>query len=270
MEAKDEALYALVRAELEAALDPAELRRRGADALHELAIDAAAFAALRLPGEIRVRVSNPGGHRAGRTSVEVLIADQPFIVDSVRLTLRRLNRRELLLLHPLLALEREADGTISRFGRESVGRTRESYVYAELRQLAHESERVALEQELESALADTRCVVADHAAMLAQLHEHVANLEQCAAALPGGPERARDLAAVLRWLEAKNFLFMGYRRYDARRGRRGWQVELERAGPAARRGRLALLRGRRERAAAAARRHAPRRRARDLLRQDAQ
>ncbi len=237
MEAKDEALYALVRAELEAALDPAELRRRGSDALHELAIDAAAFAALRLPGEIRVHVGNPGGHRAGRTSVEVLIADQPFIVDSVRLTLRRLGRRELLLLHPLLAVEREADGTISRFGRETVGRTRESYVYAELRQLAHEAERVALERELERALADTRCVVADHAAMLAQLHEHAANLETCAAALPGGPERARDLAAVLRWLEAKNFLFMGYRRYEARRGRRGWQVELEPASG------LGLLRG---------------------------
>ena len=237
MEAKDDALYALVRAELEAALDPAELRRRGSDALHELAIDAAAFAALRLPGEIRVRVGNPGGHRAGRTSVEVLIADQPFIVDSVRLTLRRLDRRELLLLHPLLALEREADGTISRLGRDTVGRTRESYVYAELRQLAHEAERVELEHELERALADARCVVADHAAMLAQLHEHVANIEGCAAALPGGPERARDLAAVLRWLEAKNFLFMGYRRYEAERGRRGWQVELEPASG------LGLLRG---------------------------
>src|SRR5215813_7665328 len=179
MEAKDEALYALVRAELEAALDPAELRRRGSDALHELAIDAAAFAATRLPGEIRVRVGSPGGHRAGRTTVEVLLADQPFIVDSVRLTLRRLARRELLLLHPLLAIERDADGTIARLGRDAVGRTRESYVYAELRQLAHEAERADLEQELERALADARCVVADHAPMLAQLNEHVANLEAC-------------------------------------------------------------------------------------------
>ena len=237
MEAKEDALYALVRAELEAALDPAELRRRGSDALHEVAIDAAAFAAQRLPGEIRVRVGNPGGHRAGRTCVEVLLADQPFIVDSVRLTLRRMHRRELLLLHPLLALERDADGTIARLGRESVGRTRESYVYAELRQLPHESERLELELELERALADARCVVADHAPMLAERHEHVANLEACASVLPGGPERARDLAAVLRWLEAKNFLFMGYRRYEARRGRRGWEVDLAPASG------LGLLRG---------------------------
>jgi glutamate dehydrogenase len=237
MEAKDDALYALVRGELEAALDPAELRRRGTDALHELAIDAAAFAAQRMPGEIRVRVGNPGGHRAGRTTVEVLIADQPFIVDSVRLTLRRLERRELLVLHPLLALEREADGTIARLGRDAVGATRESYIYAELRQLVHDEERSALEHELERALADARCVVGDHTPMLAQLREHAANLEACATALPGGPERVRDLVAIYKWLEAKNFLFMGYRRYEAKRGRRGWEVDLEPASG------LGLLRG---------------------------
>jgi len=226
MEAKEDALYALVRAELEGALDPAERARRGADALHEIALDGAAFAAQRLPEEIRVRVENPGGHRAGRTTVEIALADQPFIVDSVRLGLRRLGHRELLLVHPLLALEREADGSVARLGRDAV-RTRESFVYAELRQLASEEERRKLQLELERALADARCIVADHAVMLARLHEHVANLEGCAAALPGGPERARELAAMLRWLEAKNFLFMGYRRYQARRGRRGWEVELE-------------------------------------------
>src|SRR5262249_31448010 len=50
-------------------------------------------------------------------------------------------------------------------------------------------------------------------------------------------DRARDLADVLRWLEAKNFLFMGYRRYAARRGRKGWEVELESGSG------LGLLRG---------------------------
>src|SRR5262249_41974918 len=78
---------------------------------------------------------------------------------------------------------------------------------------------------------------ADHSPMLAQLNEHVANLEACSAVLPGGPDRARDLADVLRWLEAKNFLFMGYRRYAARRGRKGWEVELESGSG------LGLLRG---------------------------
>jgi NAD-specific glutamate dehydrogenase len=77
---KDE-LHALVLAGLESALDPRELRRRGRDALLELAQEAAGFAARRLPEEVRVRVSRPSGHRARRTAVEILAADQPFIVD---------------------------------------------------------------------------------------------------------------------------------------------------------------------------------------------
>ena len=122
MEAKDDALYALVRGELEAALDPAELRRRGTDALHELAIDAAAFAAQRMPGEIRVRVGNPGGHRAGRTTVEVLIADQPFIVDRCG-SPAAARAPGALVLH-LASARAEADGTIARLGRDAVGATR--------------------------------------------------------------------------------------------------------------------------------------------------
>ena len=220
-------LYALVLGELESALDPRELRRRGRDALFELAQDATSFATQRSPGSARVRVARPGGHRAGRTTVEILAADQPFIVDTVRLVLRRGGQRELMLAHPLLALERDADGSIARLGRESVGRTRESYVYAETHLPDEPGACERLAGELEAALDDARHVVADHAPMLAQLREHVARIESCAAVLPGGAERVRGLAEILRWLESEGFLFMGHRRYATRRETDGWRVALE-------------------------------------------
>ncbi|MEX2205675.1 MAG: NAD-glutamate dehydrogenase domain-containing protein [Myxococcota bacterium] len=227
MSAAKDALYALVRAELESALDPREQRRRGRDGLSELAQDATDFAALRLPEQARVRVARPLGQRAGRTTVEILAADQPFIVDTVRLTLRRLGLRELVLLHPLLALERESDGSVAAFGRDAVGRTRESYVYAELTALDDPSLCEQLTRELERALADARHVVADHAPMLERLREHVGRIETCAPNLPGGFERARGLAEMLRWLGSEGFLFMGYRRYTVRREADAWRVSLE-------------------------------------------
>ena len=228
MEAKDDALYALVRGELEAALDPRELRRRGTDGLHELAIDAAAFAAQRLPGEIRVRVGNPGGHRAGRTTVEVLVADQPFIVDTVRLTLRRLERRELLLLHPLLALEREVDGTIAET-RPRRGRRHPRVV--RLRRAASARPRRgarALEHELERALGDARCVVADHAPMLGALREHAGRTSR-----PAPPRCPAAPSACATW--SRSTLARGRRTSCSwataattrGAGRRGWAVELE-------------------------------------------
>jgi len=223
---KDE-LHALVLAELESALDPRELRRRGRGALFELAQDAASFAARRLPEEVRVRVSRPSGHRAGRTAVEILAADQPFIVDTVRLTLRRHGERELLLLHPLLALERESDGSVLGLGRDAVGRMRESYVYAELHGQDDTRACERLARELEAALGDARRVVGDHGRMLERLREHVARIEACAGSLPGGAERARSLAEVLRWLEREGFLFMGHRRYTAERSSGAWRVALD-------------------------------------------
>ncbi len=222
-----DALYALVLTELESALDPRELRRRGRDGLSELAQDAADFAARRQPGETRVRIARPGGQRTGRTTLEILAADQPFIVDTVRLTLRRLGLRELVLLHPLLALERESDGSVASLGREAVGRTRESYVYAELHALEDAALCGRIERELEHALGDARRVVADHVPMLERLREHAARIEACAPVLSGGFERARGLAEMLRWLDSEGFLFMGYRRYAVCREVDGWRVSLE-------------------------------------------
>ena len=227
MAASKDALYALVLAELESALDPRELRRRGRDGLFELAQDAADLAAHRLPEEARVRVARPGGLRTGRTTVEILAADQPFIVDTVRLVLRRRGQRELVLLHPLLALERELDGGIASLGREFVGGTRESYVYAEIHALEDAPACARLAHELESALADARIVVDDHAPMLERLREHTARIEACAPVLSGGAERVRGLGEMLRWLESEGFLFMGYRRYEVRRENDEYRVLLE-------------------------------------------
>jgi len=224
--AKD-ALYTHLHAELESAFDPRELRRRGRDGLAELAQDAAGLASVRAPGETHVRVARPGGQRAGRITVEILAADQPFIVDTVRLTLRRLGLREIALVHPLLALEREADGELAAIGREAVARTRESYVYAELAGLDDPRRAEQLAVELERALADARRVVADHARMLERLNEHTARIETAAPNLSGGFERARGLAEMLRWLGSEGFLFMGYRRYAVQRDGDAWRVALE-------------------------------------------
>ena len=237
MTAPKDALFALVRAELEAALEPRELLRRGADALAELADAATELALRRAPGAAQVRVSTPAGARAGRTAVEILASDQPFIVDTVRLTLARAGARARLLLHPLLPIEREADGSVAQLGRAEVGRARESYVYAELAAPLEPRARAALARELEQALADARRVVLDHGPMAERMREHAARIEACAGALSGGAERARSLVEILRWLESAGFVFRGYRRYAARRVAGAWRVELEEESE------LGLLRG---------------------------
>ena len=179
-----------------------------------------------LPGEHRLQLSNPVGARAGRSVIEVLVPDQPFLVDSIRMCLRRLGLRVLVLLHPLLPIERELDGAIARFGRDSVEHAREAYVYVELPRVDSAARRAEIERELGSVLEDVREVVADHSRMVGRLRQHISEIEAAGAVLEGGAERVRKLVGFLEWLGADNFIFLGYRHYRVDCCGEDYRVEL--------------------------------------------
>ncbi|MCP4003465.1 MAG: NAD-glutamate dehydrogenase [bacterium] len=223
---KQELHFLLLRG-FESALSVRELRVRSDGSLHEMAEDAASFAESLCPGQIKVRVSAPGGRRQGRSVVEVLVADQPFLVDTIRLALERLGLREKLLLHPLLAVERDEDGSIARCGRTDVTQTRESFVYAELPLIDDQARREVLRSELEEVISEARSVVSDHQSMLERLRHHVTDIQAISDHVEGGAERTANIAAFLEWLGRDNFVFFGYRSYHARRQQDSWQVELD-------------------------------------------
>ncbi|MDC0602310.1 NAD-glutamate dehydrogenase, partial [Aliiglaciecola sp.] len=69
--------------------------------------------------QARIRVFNPQISRHGwqstHTIVEIIVSDMPFLVDSVRMTLNRLNITSHLLLHSPINLKRNANGDIVDF-----------------------------------------------------------------------------------------------------------------------------------------------------------
>jgi glutamate dehydrogenase len=228
LEGEKDALAALLAEALGSSFEPREARRRGAAGLAEIAASAAPFIAARLtPGELRVRAFDPGGLRQGRTVVEALAPDQPFLFDTFRLALDRLGLRSLVLAHPLLPLERADDGSIAALGRERASR-RESFLYAELAQVDGSGERTRIEAEVSAGLAHARAVVADHLRMRAVLRQHIERIERTVPGAQTGRDGARDAAGFLRWLEQDDFLFQGYRRYRVQRCGTAWQVEVER------------------------------------------
>ena len=210
-----------------AGLDPRQLRQRGDAAQRELALHALPLLETLRPGEIKVQVTNPGGDWAGRTVLELLIADQPFLVDTLQMTLRRLSLRVLQLLHPLLAIERRPDGAIDRFGKSAPAGERESYVYAEVPLIEDADRRAAVEVELREVFTQLRNVVADHGCMVKALRKHMAELESSAAQIQGGAERTQELTSFLDWLAEDNFVFLGYRYDRASRVRGTWHIELD-------------------------------------------
>ncbi len=221
----EKSLEPFLRDLLKSVVDPRELRRRGAGLVGEIARDAAFMAERLLPGEIRIRVANPGGKRKGRTVIEVLVADQVFLVDTLRLAVNRLELRVLLLLHPLLPIDREEDGSIARMGKDAVPSQRESYIYAEVPLVESQARRDEIEREVRSVMQSAQSVVSDHMRMLGELQKHAALLEVTAGKLGLDPDHG--LMGFLRWLAEDNYVFVGYRHYRARRTHDGWEVETD-------------------------------------------
>ncbi len=73
---------------------PEDVVPRGADDLYGAALSLWQFAQERAPGRAKLRVFNPRldaeGWRAGRTVIEVVNDDMPFLVDSVTAALNSL------------------------------------------------------------------------------------------------------------------------------------------------------------------------------------
>ncbi|HEX2485901.1 MAG TPA: NAD-glutamate dehydrogenase domain-containing protein, partial [Myxococcota bacterium] len=209
-----------------AGIDARVLRTRGAEAL--VALSREAFDAVRTPrraGERRVRVYAPDD-RPGRSVLEALQDDRPFLVDTIRLALRRRGLTEQLLLHPILAVERDEAGRLVGLGGRARARG-ESFIYAEFYPRLPDA---AAHESFEAELADDLSIVADvtddHAAMVKAVRELAANVERAGRHAEVGAERAGKITRFLEWLLDRHFVLMGVRSYDVEPGPDGPAVRL--------------------------------------------
>jgi glutamate dehydrogenase len=186
-----------------------------------------AFAQQRAPGEIRVSLESPV-ERPGRTVLQLLQDDRPFLVDTVRSVLRRLDLRERAFLHPILSVTRDGTGRL-RGVAEAPGAVRESQLYVEVSPRTEDAARLSgIEATLRAAMEKVRHVTDDFAPMLAVLRALESRVEADGPRLrPDGVERARRVRTFLDWLAGGHFIFMGLRRYAVRpQGDADWEIEL--------------------------------------------
>jgi glutamate dehydrogenase len=204
-----EVLFARVAAE--------DLVGYSAAELAELARSAAAFLQIRRRGAPKIRFETPGsaaGKRLNAISViEIVNDDMPFLVDSV---MGELNERGIeihLVAHPILSVERDAQGRLMRLDAEA--RTgnlfRESFIHIHVERIDDAVRRNEIVQALERVLAEVRMCVEDWRPMLARVSEVIADLKNHPPPLP-----VTDIAEgiqFLQWLVANNFTFLGVREY---------------------------------------------------------
>ncbi|HWD59569.1 MAG TPA: NAD-glutamate dehydrogenase domain-containing protein [Stellaceae bacterium] len=210
--ARDEAL-AFIAAFYEHA-PPADIAARTPEDLAGAALALWQFAARRRAGEAHVRVYNPTEARDGwsspHTIVEMVNDDMPFLVDSASAAINDRGRAVYLVIHPIVAVARDAEGNRLRFGAPDG--IRESWMQIEIGRERSAAARAALAEALTAVLGDVRAAVEDWPRMrqaVAALSAHVA-----AAAPALLPAELDEGAAFLRWLAENNFTLLGMRDYD--------------------------------------------------------
>jgi glutamate dehydrogenase len=166
----------------------------------------------RTPGQASVRVFNPRpeveGWRSVHSIAEIVTDDMPFLVDSALAAFAIVGRAVHLVVHPIVPVRRDPDGTLVAFG-EAAGADapRESMMQIEFAQGVDSADLATVAATLKRAMADVRTAVGDWPAMRERLAEAISALD----GTPG--DEARIAREFLAWLADDNFVLLGYRRY---------------------------------------------------------
>ncbi|WP_342361093.1 NAD-glutamate dehydrogenase [Terrarubrum flagellatum] len=155
------------------------------------------------------------------TLIEIVNDNMPFLLDSTLAEIAGQGIEPLLVLHPILAIERDAKGAFVRFAGDATssapeGARRESLIEIVIDRPALENSRQAIAEGLDRVYRDVRVAVADWVAMRGQLAS--AGLSYRANPPPLPREEISEAIAFLDWLAEDNFTFLGLRVYKYPRG----------------------------------------------------
>jgi glutamate dehydrogenase len=173
----------------------------------------------RAAGRTLVEVFNPDENRDGfnspHTVVLIVTEDMPFLVDSVGVVFSNAETAVHTIIHPVLQTSRDGRGRLTDIGPDS-GATNESWQLYEIDRQTDPARIEALKSQIEATLADVRVAVEDWHAVRERVRAISADLKNDPPSLPA--EEVREGRELLDWMEARHFVFLGYRYYKLERG----------------------------------------------------
>jgi glutamate dehydrogenase len=213
-----------------------DVEARTKDDLIQMVASHLRLAQCRPQGTTLVTVTTPapetdGWDAEGRTVVEVVTDDMPFLVDSVTAALSELDLVIDLVVHPILAVERSFTGELQRIaatdliaGQVPPGAVRESWMHVEVERVTDPARREDVRSRLLGVLDDVRAAVEDWPRMRQRALDIVEELRAHPPELsppPGGGstgalsgiDELREGIDLLAWLADDHFTFLGYREY---------------------------------------------------------
>jgi glutamate dehydrogenase len=192
---------------------PDTLRLRSPAELVGVAAANFALASNRAGNDILVRVQPPPAGSLGMASVQTVAPDMPFLVDTLTMAIRAAGASIDWSVHPVLSVRRDAGGKlvdVTGLGGAAVGSqdaVAESLIHVDFEPLAQPGAYQDFERNLREVLGDLAVAVADYPAMRQRVS---GTIELLGAARSEIAAEAGEAAALLRWLDADHFTFLGY------------------------------------------------------------
>ena len=205
-----------------------DLSERTPAILAQAALGHYEFGVKRAPGQALVRVFNPEAERDGFESPHTLVLtvtdDMPFLVDSLSIVFKRADLAVHLIVHPVLEVKRDGRGRIVDVGSTGNGhgngdsqsyRT-ESWQLYEIDRQTDPAQIEKIQQAIEATLSDVDSAVDDWSRMRERARALVTSLEHSPPPVPA--DDVAEARHLLSWMEARHFVFLGYRHYTLERG----------------------------------------------------
>jgi glutamate dehydrogenase len=161
---------------------------------------------------------NKNGWKSSHTIIEIIVKDMPFLVDSIRIALKRLGLSPHLMLNAPLKVVRddklEVTALASIVDKKLKKGSAETIFLIEIDRQSEQEALDNIKTELLSVVKDISLTVSDWQPMLSKLNAVIDEVSK--AKLPGGKQAKLDTLEFLNWMSSNNFTLMGYRSYDVK------------------------------------------------------
>jgi glutamate dehydrogenase len=156
------------------------------------------------------------GRRQDVTVLEIVNDNMPFLLDSTLAEIVDQGYDPILVAHPILAVERGADGALVRLVGEAtaalrLGVKRESFIHIHLPRIDDPETRSRLVESMRRVHSDVALAVHDWPGMRARVTEIVHTYRLNPPPLP--EDEVKEAIAFLDWIARDNFTFLGLREY---------------------------------------------------------
>lgn len=197
-----------------------DLHKKSLDDLYGALISHWRFIYQRMPGESKVKVYNPhleqNGWQSPHSIIEISHENKPFLLESIRLVLNRMDVNVRLLIHSEgIRFKRDNHGKITKVlpmnAASDTTSVAEAPIFIEIDRQGDDNLINTISDNISKVLYDVDLMVRDWGKMLAKLTEATTSLETTK--FVKSPNDLQEIIQFLHWMGKDHFTFIGFAEY---------------------------------------------------------